>query len=64
MSNISSLETKRESIGVGSVVTLKTGGPSMVVMERSAEKAHCIWHLDNGDSVNQWIPIACLEVKK
>lgn len=54
----------RESIGAGDIVTLKSGGPKMVVSERTADKAHCVWHFDNGDSCWQWFPIVVLQVSK
>jgi uncharacterized protein YodC (DUF2158 family) len=63
MSNVSTIETKRESIGVGTIVTLKTGGPSMVVSERTAEKFHCHWHMENGEILEAWLPANVLKVK-
>lgn len=54
----------RESIGAGDLVTLKSGGPKMVVAERTADKAHCVWHFDNGDSCWQWFPLVVLQVSK
>lgn len=63
MNNISNLEAKRESIGAGTVVTLKTGGPSMVVETRTADKAYCNWHNDSGDLLRDWVALVCLQVK-
>ena len=40
---ISTIEAKRESIGAGSIVTLKTGGPAMVVSERSTSNPAPRW---------------------
>lgn len=57
------LNVTRESIGAGSIVTLKTGGPAMVVSERTADKANCLWHQENGDMVSMWINLVCLKVK-
>lgn len=63
MSNVSTIETKRETIGEGTIVTLKTGGPAMVVSERTATKAHTIWHADNGELCQFWFLLSCLKVK-
>ncbi|MBK8467813.1 MAG: DUF2158 domain-containing protein [Chloracidobacterium sp.] len=60
---IALLDAARHSIGVGTLVTLKTGGPAMVVSERSAEKAHTIWHADSGELCQFWFPICVLKVK-
>lgn len=60
---ISTIEAKRESIGAGSIVTLKTGGPAMVVSERSTDKACCHWHEESGELNTMWIPLCCLKVK-
>ena len=55
----------RESIGPGSVVRMKSGGPSMVVIERSTNWAYVTWHKDDGNDVlKDWIPTACLELVK
>lgn len=60
---VTSLEGRRESIGPGTIVTLKPGGPHMVVEMRNADRAHCIWHNADGDIFKDWIPIICLRVK-
>lgn len=57
------LNASRESIGPGTIVTLKTGGPAMVVTERTADKAHAFWHADNGELSTFWFPIVALKVK-
>ena len=57
------LERTLESIGPGSVVTMKSGGPAMTVAERSADKAYCIWHDDDGDVSHYWFPICTIKVK-
>lgn len=55
----------RESIGPGSVVSMKSGGPKLVVIERSINWAYVTWHKDDGNDVlKDWIPITCLEVAK
>jgi uncharacterized protein YodC (DUF2158 family) len=61
--NLRALETKRESIAPGSIVELKTGGPSMAVETRTPEKAYCVWHNHEGDLLRDWVPIVCLKVK-
>lgn len=55
----------REIIGGGTVVRMKSGGPSMTVIERSTNWAYVTWHKDDGNDVlKDWIPISCLEVVK
>lgn len=57
------LNATRESIGAGTIVTLKTGGPAMVVSERTTDKANCLWHQEDGNIVSMWINLVCLKVK-
>lgn len=52
-----------DPIGAWTIVTLKTGGPAMVVSERTTDKAHCLWHQEDGDMVAMWINIVCLKVR-
>jgi uncharacterized protein YodC (DUF2158 family) len=59
--NITKIE--RKTIGVGSIVMLKSGGPNMVVSERSSESAQCYWHTDNGECHFSWLPLRVLELK-
>lgn len=59
--NITAIE--RKTIGVGSVVRLKSGGPNMTVSERSSESAHCYWHTENGECHFSWLPLRVLELK-
>lgn len=61
--NITSIAGKRDSIAAGSIVEMKTGGPSMVVETRTAEKAYCVWHNNDGDVLRDWLPLVCLKVK-
>lgn len=61
--NITAIAGKRETIAPGSTVELKTGGPSLVVEVRTAEKAYCVWHNAEGDLLRDWVPIVCLKVK-
>ncbi len=62
MSNVEPLP-QRESIGPGVIVTLKTGGPAMVVTERLADKVHAYWHEESGSLHEAWIPAIALKVK-
>lgn len=52
-----------ESIGPGTIVTLKTGGPAMVVTERSSDKVRALWHEDNGGLHDAWLPAIAVKVK-
>ena len=52
-----------ESFGPGSIVTLKTGGPSMVVTERSADKVRALWHDGEGSLHDTWIPTIAVKVR-
>lgn len=52
-----------ESIGPGTIVTLKTGGPAMVVTERSADKVNTHWHDSEGALHDAWIPVIAVKVK-
>lgn len=61
--NVKALIDRRESIGPGTMVMLKTGGPTMVVEMRNADRAYCIWHNNDGDIFKDWIPVICLKVK-
>lgn len=62
--NISTLDAKRTSIAAGSLVEMKTGGPAMVVETRTAEKAYCVWHNNEGDVLRDWIPLIALRAKR
>ena len=63
--NITAIASRRDSISPGTVVTLKSGGPQMTVIERSANWAYVTWHKDDGNDVlKDWIPVSCLDVKK
>lgn len=57
------LDAARSTIGPGTLVTLKTGGPSMVVAERSADKINALWHSEDGELCQFWFPVHCLKVK-
>lgn len=54
----------RETLGKGSVVTLKSGGPCMTVIDRTADNAQCTWHKDDSEIVSVWVPILALKVKE
>ena len=54
---------ERKTVGCASIVTLKSGGPKMTVTERTADKAHCLWHGEDGELCSFWFPLAVLEVK-
>lgn len=55
----------RETIGPGYVVRMKSGGPNMVVIERSTNWAYLTWQKDDGNDVlKDWVPISCLELVK
>lgn len=58
--NVTTLETKRKSIESGALVTLKTGGPKMVVHERGADRVHCWWHDNEGNLIHDWLPTSIL----
>lgn len=60
--NITTL-SGHKTIGAGSIVTLKSGGPNMTVAERSSEKAHCLWHADSGELCSFWFPLGVLTVR-
>ena len=62
MSNVEPLP-QRESIGPGVIVTLKSGGAAMVVIERVSDKVHVMWHEENGALHELWIPPIALKVK-
>jgi uncharacterized protein YodC (DUF2158 family) len=49
-------------INEGSVVCLKSGGPSMTVVIRKADMALCTWALDAGSIETHWLPLTGLEV--
>ena len=61
--NIKQITGGRESIGVGSIVQLKSGGPPMVVRSRTADEACVIWHNADGDMFRDMVPIFCLKVR-
>lgn len=42
--NITSIAKARDSIGVGSIVELKSGGPPMTVKTRTPDEAYVMWH--------------------
>lgn len=46
----------------GRVVTLKSGGPPLTVVEVEGDEARCIWFTHADDRLQEArIPIACLE---
>jgi len=61
--NIRTVSSARESIGVGSIVELKSGGPPMTVMLRAAEAVQVIWHNAEGDIYKEMVPLAVLKVR-
>lgn len=63
LSKFASILHPGESIGPGTIVTLKTSGPAMVVIERSADKVNVIWHDENGQLHETWLPIIAVKVK-
>lgn len=62
MSKIASISTS-EAIGPGAIVMLKTGGPTLVVTERTADKVHVYWHDNEGAMYDIWIPTIAVKVK-
>ena len=52
-----------ESIGPGTIVTLKTGGPAMVVVERTSTKVNVVWHDEDGHIHDFWVPAIAVKVK-
>jgi uncharacterized protein YodC (DUF2158 family) len=61
--NIKQISAGRESIGVGSIVELKSGGPPMTVMLRTPDTAQVIWHNAEGDMYKEMVPLAVLKVR-
>jgi uncharacterized protein YodC (DUF2158 family) len=61
--NIKSISAGRESIGVGSIVELKSGGPPMTVVLRTPDVAQVIWHNAEGDLYRDLVPLNCLKVR-
>jgi hypothetical protein len=53
----------RESIGVGSIVELKSGGPPMTVKSRTADEANVIFHNADGEILTGTVPLNCLKVR-
>lgn len=61
MSNVSTIEAKRETFVTGSVVTLKSGGPRMTIIDVAGHMCCCSWHKDDGDTTSVWFPVAALK---
>jgi uncharacterized protein YodC (DUF2158 family) len=61
--NIKPISSARESIGAGSVVELKSGGPPMTVIVRTPDAAQVIWHNAEGDMYREMVPLCCLKVR-
>jgi uncharacterized protein YodC (DUF2158 family) len=46
----------------GTIVSLKSGGPPLTVVEVEGEQARCIWFAQSDDRLQEArIPLACLE---
>ena len=46
----------------GTIVSLKSGGPPLTVVEVDGEEARCIWFAHSDDRLQEArIPLACLE---
>ena len=61
--NIKQISTGRDSIGVGSIVELKSGGPPMTVKTRMVDEVCVVWHNADGDLFKDIVPISCLKVR-
>lgn len=51
-------------IAAGSIVTLKCGGPSMIVTERSVDKVHVLWHEMDGALHEIWMPVMAVKAER
>ena len=60
--NLKTISTHRDSISVGSVVELKSGGPPMTVKARMPDEAYVVWHNADGDLFKDVIPLCCLKL--
>lgn len=46
----------------GAIVSLKSGGPPMTVVEVNGQEARCMWFAQSDDRLQEArIPLACLE---
>lgn len=46
----------------GTIVSLKSGGPPLTIVEVDGEQARCIWFAHSDDRLQEArIPLACLE---
>jgi uncharacterized protein YodC (DUF2158 family) len=63
INNLKQISAARESIGVGSIVELKSGGPPMTVVLRTPDVAQVIWHNAEGDMYRDIVPLAVLKVR-
>jgi uncharacterized protein YodC (DUF2158 family) len=61
--NIRTVSSARESIGVGSIVELKSGGPPMTVKSRTSDEAMVYFHDAEGGLYKEMIPLCCLKVR-
>jgi uncharacterized protein YodC (DUF2158 family) len=61
--NIKPISSARESIGAGSVVELKSGGPPMTVKSRTADEAMVYFHDAEGGLYKEMIPLCVLKVR-
>lgn len=57
------LNAARSTITIGTTVTLKSGGPAMVVTGEQPGSVYCTWHKDDGDLLRDWIPLVAVKVK-
>jgi len=61
--NIKPISAGRESIGVGSIVELKSGGPPMTVKARTADEAVVYYHDAEGALYKELLPLCILKVR-
>ena len=60
---VTTFSTTPNPIIPGALVTLKQGGPAMVVMARTEHEAFVAWHNDTGDLFEKLLPLVALKVK-
>lgn len=61
--NVKPISSARESVGIGSIVELKSGGPPMTVKARTADEALVYFHDADGALYQELLPLSVLKVR-
>ena len=63
--NVREIASTQRTIAPGSTVRLKSGGPTMTVIDRGLSWAYVAWAKDDGNDIQRdWVPLSGIEAVK